>query len=269
MADRYPYGSERGEFDRERWSEPARDRWSGDTHRGQERNYGSDREYGRNEYGRGRGRERELRPAAPDPHDFDEQWRRRSSSRDDSGLSFGLSGGHRDDARVVADSAGLEAGYLSYHRPDDVVPPHPGREHAEPPRGEWRREYSSEWWRVPGPHAGRGPRGYQRSDERIREELHDRLTAHGMIDATDIECQVANGEVTLTGFVSSRIEKRGAEDVADDIAGVREVHNHLRLRSNVRGEGVGQTSVLGLTESEVQRSSAANTAEPGRSRSRS
>jgi len=136
-------------------------------------------------------------------------------------------------------------------------------------RGESQREYSSEWWRVPGPHAGRGPRGYQRSDERIREEIHDRLTAHGMIDATDIECQVQNGEVTLTGFVSSRMEKRAAEDVADDIAGVKEVHNQLRLRSNVRGEGVGQTSVLGLTESQVQRSSASNAAEPGRSRSRS
>jgi len=102
--------------------------------------------------------------------------------------------------------------------------------------GAYQRHGSREWsgtdtWRVPGPHAGRGPRGYQRSDDRIREELNDRLTAHGFIDATDIECQVKNGEVTLSGFVDSRETKRAAEHVAEDIPGVHDVHNNLRIRS--------------------------------------
>lgn len=81
----------------------------------------------------------------------------------------------------------------------------------------------------PGPHAGRGPRGYQRSDERIREEINDRLTEHGEIDASDIEVSVAAGEVTLIGIVDSRQTKRMAEDVAESVAGVRDVHNNLRL----------------------------------------
>jgi hypothetical protein len=116
------------------------------------------------------------------------------------------------------------------------------------------REWSStEGWRVPGPHAGRGPRGYQRSDERIQEELHERLTAHGHIDATDIECRVSRGEVTLGGFVDSRGAKRAAGDLAEDIYGVRQVNNQLRVRSHADDEGVGRTSVLGLTESQVQR----------------
>ena len=114
---------------------------------------------------------------------------------------------------------------------------------------EWR---GSESWRVPGPHTGRGPKGYQRTDERIREEINDRLTAHGLVDATDVEVRIQGGEVTLTGFVDSRDAKRAAEDCAEDVSGVREVHNHLRIRSHADDTGVGRTSVLGLTEHETQ-----------------
>jgi hypothetical protein len=123
---------------------------------------------------------------------------------------------------------------------------------------EWR---SSERWRVPGPHVGRGPKGYQRSEERIREEINDRLTAHGLVDATDIEVRIQNGEVTLSGFVDSREAKRAAEDCAEDVQGVREVHNHLRIRSHADDAGVGRTSVLGLTEHDTQNRETARTLE--------
>lgn len=128
---------------------------------------------------------------------------------------------------------------------------------------------SPESWRVPGPHAGRGPRGYQRSDERIREEVNDRLTAHGQVDASDIEVRVQNGEVTLTGFVDSRAAKRAAEDCAEDVPGAREVHNQIRLRTHAEeGTGVGRTSVLGITEHETQTASTARAPEAYRSRAR-
>jgi hypothetical protein len=101
------------------------------------------------------------------------------------------------------------------------------------------REWSgTDTWRVPGPFAGRGPRGYQRSDDRIREELNDRLTAHGFIDATDIECRVHNGDVTLSGFVDSREAKRAAHDVAQGIQGVHDVHNNLQIRSREDAERI-------------------------------
>ena len=87
-----------------------------------------------------------------------------------------------------------------------------------------------------GPHAGRGPRGYQRSDERIREDICDVLCAHGYIDASDIEVTVANGEVTLVGIVRERPEKRMAEDAAEQVSGVREVHNQLRVSPGGSGE---------------------------------
>jgi hypothetical protein len=87
-----------------------------------------------------------------------------------------------------------------------------------------------------GPHAGRGPRGYQRSDERIREEICDMLCAHGYVDASDIEVTVANGEVTLTGAVGDRPQKRMAEDAAEQVSGVREVHNQLRVNPGGAGQ---------------------------------
>ena len=34
---------------------------------------------------------------------------------------------------------------------------------------------------------GRGPKGYRRSDERIKEEISDRLMTHPDIDASDID----------------------------------------------------------------------------------
>jgi osmotically-inducible protein OsmY len=87
-------------------------------------------------------------------------------------------------------------------------------------------------WLVPGPFVGRGPRGYRRSDERIREDVSERLCQHGQLDASDIDVQVVEGEVTLTGSVPTRQAKRLAEDLCD-VSGVREVHNQLRTRQGV------------------------------------
>jgi osmotically-inducible protein OsmY len=78
-------------------------------------------------------------------------------------------------------------------------------------------------------HIGKGPKGYRRSDERIQEELSDRLTADPQIDASEISVTVRQGEVTLEGSVSERSMKRAAEDLAEDVHGVQEVHNRLRV----------------------------------------
>ena len=66
-----------------------------------------------------------------------------------------------------------------------------------------------------GPYTGRGPKGYQRADERIREDVCEALAQHGDIDASEIEILVQNGEVTLTGTVEDRYQKRLAEDVVE------------------------------------------------------
>ena len=77
---------------------------------------------------------------------------------------------------------------------------------------------------------GRGPKGYQRSDERIKEDVSDRLTDDYYVDASDIEVQVSSAEVILTGTVNSRNEKRRAEDLAESAKGVRNVENRLRVQ---------------------------------------
>ncbi len=76
---------------------------------------------------------------------------------------------------------------------------------------------------------GRGPKGYRRSDERIHEEVCEYLTEDHYIDATNIEVHVKDCEVTLTGHVGTRAEKRRADDLIDQLAGVRDVHNQLRV----------------------------------------
>jgi osmotically-inducible protein OsmY len=81
-------------------------------------------------------------------------------------------------------------------------------------------------------HAGRGPRNYQRSDDRIEEDVNEALTRHPGLDASEIDVKVQNGEVTLTGTVDNRQEKRMAEDAAESCPGVRDVHNQLRVSSS-------------------------------------
>ncbi|CAN5879239.1 hypothetical protein BH24GEM1_BH24GEM1_08980 [soil metagenome] len=80
-----------------------------------------------------------------------------------------------------------------------------------------------------GRFAGRGPKGYRRSDDRIREDVSEELTRHPEIDASDIDVKVENGEVTLTGKVEDRQQKRMAEDLAERCSGVNDVHNQLKV----------------------------------------
>jgi hypothetical protein len=77
--------------------------------------------------------------------------------------------------------------------------------------------------------AGRGPKGYQRSDERLKEDICERLMADPDIDASEVTVTVRDGEVTLEGSVETRAMKRAAEDTADGIFGLRQVHNRLRI----------------------------------------
>ncbi|HYO54932.1 BON domain-containing protein [Archangium sp.] len=85
---------------------------------------------------------------------------------------------------------------------------------------------------------GRGPRNYQRSDDRIREDICDRLMQAWM-DADDVSIRVEKGEVTLSGTVKSRNEKRAIEDLAEEVLGVKEVHNEIRVAREQREEDRG------------------------------
>jgi hypothetical protein len=78
-------------------------------------------------------------------------------------------------------------------------------------------------------HIVRNPKNYTRSDERIREDVCDRLSVSRQVDPSELEVSVSAGEVTLTGTVSDRQMKFVAEEIADDVPGVHDVHNQLRV----------------------------------------
>ncbi|HZI16868.1 MAG TPA: BON domain-containing protein [Myxococcus sp.] len=85
----------------------------------------------------------------------------------------------------------------------------------------------------PSSPTGRGPKGYQRGDDRIRADICDRLM-QGWMNAEDVEVQVKDGEVTLSGTVRGRDEKRAIEDLAEEVLGVKDVTNNIRIN---RAEG--------------------------------
>ena len=76
---------------------------------------------------------------------------------------------------------------------------------------------------------GRGPKGYKRSDERIREDVCERLWYDHDVDASDIEVNVNEATVVLSGSVHDRYAKRRAEDIAESVSGVRDVQNQIRI----------------------------------------
>jgi hypothetical protein len=111
-------------------------------------------------------------------------------------------------------------------------------------RSGWDTEQNRGYSRVYGNHAGpstyvergemrhfqgRGPKNYRRADERIRDDINDALTDDQFLDATNIEVEVKDGEVTLVGQVEDRQAKRRAEDLAETISGVKHLENRLRI----------------------------------------
>lgn len=88
-----------------------------------------------------------------------------------------------------------------------------------------------------GEFTGMGPKNYQRSDDRIFEDICDRLLMHGQIDARDVVVDVKDGEVTLRGIVDTRSQKHMAERTAEDVYGVIQVNNDLKVRQDLARRG--------------------------------
>jgi hypothetical protein len=140
-------------------------------------------------------------------------------------VALGATSGLAGETTDYREEAGASSGYGS----------------SEPPYRDawgWQRPpsslmYPTGWTSVPRPgsatYRGRGPRGYARSDEQLRTEVCDRMADHPMLDAGNIDVSVENGDVRLQGTVSDRAARRLAEDIADSVSGVRDVHNELRV----------------------------------------
>lgn len=154
---------------------------------------------------------------------------------------------HRDRDRYGYEGAYGDHNPYRTFGPDRQRPPH----HEERSWFDRTRDEVSSWMgdrdalhrrqhdaAVRGEHSGRGPKGYRRSDERIREDVSDRLTDDSWLDAHGVEVAVSNADVTLSGTVRSREDKKRAEALAESVSGVGNVQNNLRID---RGETTATT----------------------------
>lgn len=136
--------------------------------------------------------------------------------------------------RYDRDRGGLYGG-RDFRGPRDDVAGFRGTGYLGGDFGQARTERDWEWRENERTsYRGRGPKNYQRSDERIREDVCERLTWDDRVDASGIEINVANGVVSMSGSVPDRDMKRRAEDIAESCGGVRDVQNQVRVERSGR-----------------------------------
>lgn len=183
----------------------------------------------------------EARMARRARREFDDYGRRDEYRDDDRLITRGGAyaygpprhGGERygDDRR--REERAYRVAYGEHH------PDHVGHYEDEPDRRNfWERAGDRvASWLGEGDHRGRGPSGYKRTDAKISEDAHDRLTDDPWLDASGIAIQVEGGEITLSGTVAERAGKHRAERLVEDLAGVTHVQNNLRVRRSDGGVG--------------------------------
>jgi len=188
--------------------------------------------------------------------DRDEGWSRFSAER---ARPYERREREREDWRDRREGAGdflSRAGerITSWFRGSDLM--REDRQEADDGRPRrYREDFGREARAIPegGGHRGRGPRGYRRPDERIEDEAHDRLTDDPWLDASNIEVEVKNGEVTLNGSVDNREAKHRAERLIEDISGVGHVQNNLRVNPDLTLTGAGRGLGSSVLEAEMRR----------------
>jgi hypothetical protein len=158
------------------------------------------------------------------------------------GEGYGMSSGYADeqayDSRYGA--SGYATGYASN--------PYEGRSQRAGAYGgtssprDYRRNYR-----------GMGPKSYTRSDERVLEDINERLTEDDYLDASDITVRCVNGVITLEGTVADRWMKHRAEDLADASSGVKQVDNRIQVQS--QSARMGSEQKAGESASAQSRSS--------------
>lgn len=98
-----------------------------------------------------------------------------------------------------------------------------------------------------------GPKGYTRSDERIREDICERLAYAFDLDVSDVSVEVNGGRVELQGTVPERWMKHEIEDIADNCMCVRDVDNRVRVLPRERGETTGTAGMAAPPEGQPMR----------------
>ncbi|WP_438030589.1 BON domain-containing protein [Sorangium sp. So ce233] len=162
----------------------------------------------------------------------------------------------KEDASEIRSPGGVsssaEQGGHSAGRPGGIAPGLPGSSSASEQEG-WGSlggGYGEQTTGISGPrrrarppargaYAGSGEEGGERSDEQIREDVCELLGEHDQLDIADIEVEVREAEVRLSGTVDSDVLKEMAEEVAGGVSGVKRIVNALRVPDAGLGGDVG------------------------------
>ena len=189
-----------------------------------------------------------VRPEARAPRGFSDYGASSSGGYGDGYGAYGGPAGRRPEPRSYSpgETRGYDrGGYRADDRYDDRFGGSGALATDELLDRQARGEDRSFWGRMfhrderGGEHRGRGPKNYTRSDERIRDDINDRLTDDSWLDAQEIDVEVSGREVTLSGTVMSREDKRRAEQLAESVSGVDHVQNNLRV---AKKDGDGDTA---------------------------
>ena len=182
------------------------------------RNYGYSMGYEHNPRGQGGGGSYGSRSA------FGQEYHRAMRHEPQGGYDTGFGGGNYGygqsgqpgyDQNRFGQSAGGMAGQYGQQ----------GLDQGGYSRGGWMESSQSQSQR------GRGPKGYTRSDERLKEDICERLTHHSGIDASEVEVEAKQGVVTLSGSVTQRQSKHQIEDLVENVTGVKDIENRISVRS--------------------------------------
>jgi len=209
---------------------------------------------GQRDYGYARSyradRDRDERRGWRDHEGYGEDFQRPRGGHDDYGYERGDRG--REAARARWEDRREDAGDFLQRAGERIS----SWFHGGSP-GDARRQ-AGDYGAVDRGHRGRGPKGYQRADDRITEDVNDRLTEDPWLDASDIEVAVKGGEVTLSGHVDNREAKHRAERLIEDLSGVRHVQNNLRVDPNAVFTGAGRGYGSSALEAEMRRNELAS-----------
>jgi len=199
-----PYGFTQ----RAHWREPNRESYRQDF-RTRYREMPSRGGFPRDQYGREHSSEQLFDREPFQRHDELRYYGTGSPGRGDPGPGFtGGAHGYDDGSRYPEHS--LEGEYSD--------------ESAMSYENQIRRDYSRAAPRYP-----RGPKGYQRSDERLKEDISERLMEAYHIDSSEVTVEVRGAKVSLEGTVPSRHMKHAIEDMVDRCPGVLDIDNRIRV----------------------------------------
>jgi|GEM_PF-3629468 len=110
-----------------------------------------------------------------------------------------------------------------------------------------------------GQFAGTTPKNFKRSDERIYDDICQKLSQEGHFDVSDVEIKVESGEVSLEGNIENRSDKHRIEMLVDSIMGVKDITNNLKI-----ARGSKDSKATSDSESDT---SLRNTSNTGKTRS--